>query len=263
MDKTTTRIADLPDNITIQNIEIGSEKPYQLPMNYPSLSVLPTHQPYASPPPVIPSQMQMQQQMQYEEQQQQQQQNLQQQMQQHYEQQQQQMQQHYEEQNQQLQINYEQQMQQQNQQLQQLQEQLQQLEQQKLPSRDIPMNSGDYTHDEEIKPNFIPRTNITEDFVRDKEMLNEKKLAEHEQKKKESNWLDTFINDLQTPIFIILLFFVSQLPIINTLLLKHLSILSITNEDGNLNTKGLVIKSGLFGLIFYVLTKITSFIVNI
>ena len=262
MDKTTTKIADLPDNITIQSIDGGKnantngfQPTYNNPTNLLSYSAPP-------PPPVITSQLQQHQQQQ--QQQLQQQQDLQiQQVQNSMLQEQQNMKKHYEQEQQSMQQHYEQQIQKQNEQLLQMQQDLSKLKQQRLPSRDFPMNTSDYTQDEEITANYIPKSIINGDFVREKEMFNEKKLKEHEENKKNMSTLDTIVNEFQTPIFIILLFFVFQMPVVNTMIFKKFAFLSITNEDGNFNTTGLICKSILFGTLFYIAFKFVKYIVDI
>lgn len=271
MDKMTTKIADLPDNITIQSIDGGSANPYQPSMGY-QLNVL--HN--TSPPPIVPSQMQLQlqkqqdnQRLQEQQQQQLQQQRLQEQEQMRIQQQeamlleQQNMQRHYEEEQQKMQRHYEDQFIKQNEQLTQMQQEMANLQQQRLPSRDIPMNTSDYMHDEEIKQNYIPKSNIKGDFVREKEMLNDKKINDHEEKKKNMSTLDAIVNEFQTPVFIVLLFFIFQMPVVNTTIFKKFAFLSITNEDGNFNTTGLVCKSIIFGALFYILCKIVKYIIDI
>lgn len=260
MDKTTTKIADLPDNITIQSIDGGNSSPYQSAITYPLNALHNT-----SPPPIIPSQMQLQLQKQQHQQQQRQQEQEQEQLQKQEAMllEQQNMQRHYEQEQQRMQIHYEQQFQTQNEQLTQMQQEMTNLQQQRLPSRDIPMNTSDYMHDEEIKQNYIPKSNINGDFVREKEMLNDKKIKEHEEKKKNTSILDAIVNEFQTPVFIVLLFFIFQMPVVNSTIFKKFAFLSITNEDGNFNTTGLVCKSIIFGALFYILCKIVKYIIDI
>jgi hypothetical protein len=71
---------------------------------------------------------------------------------------------------------------------------------------------------------------------------------------------DEFLTELQTPILICILFFIFQLPIINTIIFKKFSFLSLHNEDGNFNFYGLLFKSMMFGSLFYSVQKITQFI---
>ena len=140
------------------------------------------------------------------------------------------------------------------------QSQIQQLQQQRLPSRDIPHDTTGYIQDEQIQPNFIPKTTIQNDYVREYEDTTEKNMREYEQKKRQENRLDMILTELQTPILIAILFFIFQMPIINTMIFKKFSFLSIYNMDGNFNLSGLLFKSMLFASIFYSITKTMKFL---
>ena len=50
------------------------------------------------------------------------------------------------------------------------------------------------------------------------------------------------------------------MPIINLLIFKRFSFLSIYNDDGNFNFNGLLLKSILFGALYYAMVQFTSFI---
>jgi hypothetical protein len=138
--------------------------------------------------------------------------------------------------------------------------QIQSLQQQRLPSRDIPSDQAGYNHDEQITPNYIPKAKQEKDYVRDYEDMTEKNLKEYEDKNRKEKKLDIILTELQIPIFISILFFFFQLPIINTLVFKRFVFLSIYNSDGNFNFSGLVFKSILFGLFYYFTLKFTNFL---
>jgi len=57
-----------------------------------------------------------------------------------------------------------------------------------------------------------------------------------------------------------ILFFFFQLPIVNSMLFKRFSFLSIYNDDGNFNVTGLILKSILFGSSYYISQKVTTFL---
>jgi hypothetical protein len=138
--------------------------------------------------------------------------------------------------------------------------QLQQLQQQRLPSRDIPQDQSTYNHDEQITPNYIPQPVKKSDYVREHEDMTEKNLREYEEKNKKEKKIDVLLTEFQTPIFVMLLFFLFQLPLINTLVFKKFSFLSIHNSDGNFNFSGLIFKSILFGGLYYSTLKFTTFL---
>jgi hypothetical protein len=130
------------------------------------------------------------------------------------------------------------------------QQQQQQQQQHRLPSRDIPSNSIDYQQDQEIQPNYIPKPKITSDYIREYEAASEEKMKKHEQEKYREKVATDLFSQLQTPIFIAILFFLFQMPVINRLLRKYTPFIKIYNEDGNMNMTGLLVKSIIFGLSF-------------
>jgi Fe2+ transport system protein B len=140
---------------------------------------------------------------------------------------------------------------------------LQQLSHQRIPSRDIHHDMTMYQQDIQTTPNYIPKTNISSDYVRDSEDMTEQNYKEYQQKKKEKNQLDNFLTEFQTPIFVAILFFFFQLPIINKMIFKKFSFLSLHDADGNFNFYGLLLKSILFGGIYYSVFKTINFLIEI
>ena len=143
------------------------------------------------------------------------------------------------------------------------QQMLAQMPTQRLPSRDIPRDTTGYLHDEQVQANYIPQKNISSDYVRDYEDMTEKNRIEYENKKRRENRLDVIFTELQTPVFIAILFFFFQLPSVNTYLFKNLAFLAIYNVDGNFNFNGLLLKSIAFGSLYYIVTKTTAFLSEI
>jgi hypothetical protein len=134
------------------------------------------------------------------------------------------------------------------------------MQQQRLPSRDIQHDTTSYSHDEHVQPNYIPRQKDLDDYVRDHEKTTEKNLREYEDKKRRRNTIDSIITDFQTPIVITILYFIFQMPIINKIVFKRFSFLSIYNDDGNFNFYGLLLKSVSFGALYYAMVQFTTFI---
>lgn len=139
-------------------------------------------------------------------------------------------------------------------------EALQSMEHQRLPSRDIPKNTIHYSNDEGVQPNYIPKHDVVQDYVKDHYDTTEKNLKEYEQKQRQYNHWDSIFNDIQVPIFIAILFFFFQLPIVNTMIFKKFAFLSLHHDDGNFNMMGLIFKSCLFGSLYYSVYKTTTFI---
>jgi hypothetical protein len=132
--------------------------------------------------------------------------------------------------------------------------------QHRLPSRDIPMDSLAYQQDQQIHANYIPKPKLTSDYIRDYEAASEDRLRKHEEKKHRERTVDSIFTNIQTPILIAILYFLFQLPIVTTLLYKYFSFLSIYNADGNLNLSGLILKSVMFGSMFYSLQSISEYV---
>jgi hypothetical protein len=130
--------------------------------------------------------------------------------------------------------------------------------QQRLPSRDIPMDSLGYQQDEEIQQNYIPKAKLTSDYIREYEQANEDALLKHEQKKYRENKASDIFSEIQLPLLIACLYFIFQLPVITTIMYKYFSFLSVYNTDGNLNFSGLALKSTLFGLLFYLINQFSN-----
>jgi hypothetical protein len=136
-------------------------------------------------------------------------------------------------------------------------EQLMQMQRQRLPSRDIPQETASHMQDEQVQPNYIPKVRFQEDYVRKQEDMTENNLREYENRNRRERKLDNLLNELQTPILIAILFFFFQLPIVN-MFFKRFSFLSIYNEDGNFNLNGLILKSMMFGSMYYSTMKMTT-----
>jgi len=138
-------------------------------------------------------------------------------------------------------------------------EQLMQMQRQRLPSRDIPQDTADHMQDEQVRANYVPKVRFAEDYVRKQEDMTERNLREYEEKNKRAHKLDILLNELQTPIFIAILYLFFQLPIVNAFF-KRFSFLAIYLPDGHFNFNGLLLKSAMFGGAYYLLMKSIAFI---
>jgi hypothetical protein len=132
---------------------------------------------------------------------------------------------------------------------------LKEMRQVNLPSKHVKIDTQEYTQDAEIQPNYIPRQKLTKDYILDYEETHEKKHIENEKKKYRESKIDALLSELQVPIMIAALFMIFQLPIVNTMVFKRFSFLMIYHEDGNFNFYGLIFKSILFGLAYYISQK--------
>lgn len=134
----------------------------------------------------------------------------------------------------------------------------------RLSSRDIPRETDMYMQDEAIQPNYIPPPpKLTGDYIRDYADEHEDDIRNHKQKKHKERMMDTFLTEFQIPIFVAILFFIFQMPAVNTLLYKRFSFLSIYGADGNFNFYGLFLKSIMFGSAYYSLSRIIEYMSSI
>lgn len=117
-----------------------------------------------------------------------------------------------------------------------------------LPSRDIPINTEQLTQDVQIQPNYIPSPQ-SRDYIHE----NDDDINNYYRKEKMDNSLDSIYDELQAPLLLAVLYFLFQLPIFKKLLFKYAPFLC--HGDGNYNFNGLVFVCGLFGFIYYMLSK--------
>lgn len=116
-----------------------------------------------------------------------------------------------------------------------------------LPSRDIPMNPSAITNDAFIQPNFVPPT-FQKDYIQEDESSHQI-LERYSKQKQHSNRLDDMYSDLQTPLLLAALYFLFQLPFFRKFLMNYFPVFFAL--DGNLNIKGFMFMSGLFGFTYY------------
>jgi hypothetical protein len=135
--------------------------------------------------------------------------------------------------------------------------------QMRLPSRDIPMDQTIYQQDEEIQPNYIPHAKLTRDYVRDYEEVTHDNIKRHENRKDKTSMLDKIFSDLQTPVLVALIFFIFQMPMMNTMFYRNFSFLSLYNTDGNVNFYGIALKSAVFGSVFYGIQNTMQYLTDI
>lgn len=131
--------------------------------------------------------------------------------------------------------------------------------QQTLPSRDIPMDQTIYQNDEAIQQNYIPPSD-TNDFIGEYEARSREHFENYEKEKHRQTVVDNIFDEMQLPIFISTLFFIFQMPIMNTFFSKYFSFLSIQYSDGNPNLYGLLLKSAVFGSVFFSLNKTINYL---
>ena len=123
----------------------------------------------------------------------------------------------------------------------------------RLPARDVPVRdiTKEFLQDIEITPNYIPKPKITADYIKEYEAAAIEKEKEYEKEKDQEQKREEWFDLLQTPILVGILYFIFQLPIVNTLIFKRFSFMNIYREDGNFNLWGLLLKAASFSILFW------------
>ena len=125
-----------------------------------------------------------------------------------------------------------------------------------LPSRDIPLQTTQFTQDSQIQPNYIPKGE-GKDYIGEHDtyqaMLEQKQSSKVEQDK-----LDVLYSELQLPMLVMVLFFLFQMPFFQKKLMSFVP--SLFAKDGTPNLSGFMFKTALFGVAFYFIIKSTKYI---
>ena len=121
-----------------------------------------------------------------------------------------------------------------------------------LSSRDISMDTTMHNTDKQIQPNYVPTENKI-DYIQNNENSIDI-INNYNNNKQKYDTLDNIYNEFQTPLLLIVLYFLFQLPIFKRLLFKYLPFLFLT--DGNININGLLFSSVLFGSTFYSINNV-------
>lgn len=132
----------------------------------------------------------------------------------------------------------------------------------RLPSRDIPSTNNNYMHDDEVHANYIPKKK-TSDYIREFEENEERHIKKHENVKKRTMQSDDFFTLIQIPVMIASLFFLFHLGIVNYMMSKYLSFLSIYKSDGTMNVYGIFTKSVLFGGAYFGINEMIQYLSSI
>jgi hypothetical protein len=119
---------------------------------------------------------------------------------------------------------------------------------------------AEHIMDEQIIANHIPKPKLTTDYLRDYEDNFKKLSAEHKKSKHQESLITSLYDEMQIPILIGFMFFMFQMPIVNSLIYKYLAFMKLHNEDGNLNLYGLVFKSVAFGLFYFSFIRVTTYL---
>jgi len=124
-----------------------------------------------------------------------------------------------------------------------------------LPSRDIPMTTSGHSADPYIQPNYVPTPPQNIDYIKNYEQTSDM-INDYNKNTQRQNSLDDMYNEIQIPLLIAVLYFLFQLPFFKKFLFGYFPILF--SNDGNFNINGFAFTSILFGLLFYLLNKIST-----
>jgi len=126
-----------------------------------------------------------------------------------------------------------------------------------LPNRDIPMNTNHITHDNTTRPNYVPEADPEKmDYIGEEESLQDM-IDKNRKQEKEIFEINDLYDELTTPILVMILYFIFQLPFLKKIMLQHLP--SFFSADKNLNFSGYFFKTAVFGGSFYSLTKLIKY----
>jgi len=126
-----------------------------------------------------------------------------------------------------------------------------------LPSRDIPMTTNNISVDPQVMPNYVPPPPPQHtDYIKNYEQTSDM-IHNYNKGKQMNNSLDDMYNEIQTPLLLAVLYFLFQLPFFKRFLYTYIPYLF--SNDGNYNINGFLFTSILFGMLFHLLMKTTSY----
>ena len=123
-----------------------------------------------------------------------------------------------------------------------------------LPSKDIPMNQSTVANDAQTAVNYVPgQEGQGMDYIGEVDTT-QQLLQQANSQQLSRDKLEYLYQEFQIPILISLLFFIFQLPVLNSTLLKYLP--KLFNSDGNIKATGILCKTSIFGMCYYIINKL-------
>ena len=125
-----------------------------------------------------------------------------------------------------------------------------------LPSRDIPRDTGGMMQDAQVQPSYVPQPQRHVDYIQDHETSSTLERVMHQNTRGSNrvDTLETFYEEIQSPLMLAILYFAFQLPAVKRYMFRYLPSV-LFNADGNANLTGLIFTSAMFGLSFYTMQK--------
>ena len=125
-----------------------------------------------------------------------------------------------------------------------------------LQSRDIPMDTYPIAEDLSARPNFVPSPSVEKsNYIQDEETMDTLIRQKRQQQKHK---MDNFYDEIQTPLLIMVMFFLFQLPIFNKSMITNFP--AFFKRSGRYNLKGLVFTTLLFGGLYYGIIKCIKYL---
>ena len=122
-----------------------------------------------------------------------------------------------------------------------------------LPNRDVPMNTLQNVQDEQAKTNYVPKQapgEMPADYIRQFENME----TMMQQNVPQNGFdMDTFYDEIQTPLIIFILFFIFQLPSVSKSFNSQFPML--LSNDAHLTFKGYVVKSFIVALLYFIINR--------
>ena len=81
-------------------------------------------------------------------------------------------------------------------------------------------------------------------------------INDYNKNAQDNNSLDDMYNEIQVPLLLAVMYFLFQLPFFRKILFGYFPVLF--SSDGNMNINGFLFTSALFGLLYYMINKITN-----
>ena len=126
-----------------------------------------------------------------------------------------------------------------------------------LPSRDIPRETLQLATDVHVNADHVPVEEKMRDYIGDYDDT-QQVIQKHMEEQQKYNRLETLYNEIQTPVLIMLLYFLFQLPVVNSMVFKLFP--RLFHKDGNLSMSGLLLKTSLYGALYYGIMKGIAYI---
>ena len=125
-----------------------------------------------------------------------------------------------------------------------------------LPSSHIPMETQPRMQDPQVQANYVPPA-TKENYIEEHDTI-QSLMQQNKNTKGEQDKLDMLYEEIQTPVIVMALFFVFQMPFFQKKFQKIFPMLFL--KDGHHNISGYLVKTALFGMGFYGIHKITNYL---